>query len=313
MDRAPFFSHGNLRRLLICALAGATLFGALDSARAAAADGLAISGSPPTRVTEGLKWSFTPTVADPSKRTLTFEVANQPTWATFSKSTGELSGTPPLAAVGRTYDITLTVLDGVDKASLWFQFVVYPDVPVISGKPATSVAAGSAYSFQPSARDPLGKPLSFSVRNKPAWAAFSIATGRLYGTPNSGQTGTYSGVTIVASNATYSASLPAFALTVTNGTASTSTSNPTTGSAKVTWEMPTHNTNGSVLSDLAGTIVYYGTSTSALNKSVRLSSTTATSYTISGLTAGTWYFGVKAYTGTGEESAMSKLLSAAIK
>lgn len=311
MDRAPFFTQRNLRQYLTCALAGAMLFGALDSAHAAAADGLAISGSPQLKATEGLRWSFTPTVADPAHRTLSFRIANRPPWATFNTSTGQLSGTPPRADVGRAYAVTLTVLDGVDGASLWFTIGVFADLPVISGHPTTSVAAGSTYSFQPSASDPLGAPLSFSVHNKPDWANFSIATGRLYGTPNSGQTGTYNGVTIVASNAKVSTALPAFNVTVTNGTTSAPPTSAT-GSAKITWELPTHNTNGSVLSNLAGTIIYYGTSASALNKSVRVSSTSATSYTIRGLAAGTWYFGVEAYTGSGEHSAMSKLLSAAI-
>lgn len=311
MDRAPFFTQGNLRQFLICAFAGTIFFAAHNSARAAAADGLAISGSPQHKATGGLGWSFTPTVADPAHRTLSFTIANQPPWAAFNRTTGQLSGTPPVADVGRSWAVTLTVRDGVDQASLWFTIGVFPDLPVISGNSATSVAAGSAYSFQPSASDPLGKPLSFSVHNKPDWANFSIATGRLYGTPNSGHTGTYSGITIVASNSSHSTALPAFNVTVTNGT-TTAPLPPSTRSAKVTWELPTHNTNGSVLSNLAGTIIYYGTSASALNKSVRVSSTTATSYTISGLAKGTWYFGVRAYTGSGEQSAMSKLLSAVI-
>ena len=90
MDRAPFFTQGNLRQFLVCALAGAALFAAHDSARAAAPDGLAISGSPPHNATEGLRWSFTPTVADPSRRSLSFKVANPPPWATLNTSTGQL-------------------------------------------------------------------------------------------------------------------------------------------------------------------------------------------------------------------------------
>jgi Putative Ig domain len=312
MDRAPFFTQGNLRQFLACALAGAALFAAHTSARAAAADGLAISGSPRHNATEGLRWSFTPSVADPSRRSLSFKVANPPPWATLNTSTGQLSGTPPVAAVGRTYNVTLTVRDGVDAASLWFQIVVYPDVPVISGKPPTSVAAGSAYSFQPGASDPLGKPLSFSVRNKPAWAAFSIATGRLYGTPNSGQTGTYNGVSIVASNANYSAVLPAFSVTVTNGATSSTTTGAATGSAKLVWVLPKESTNGTALHDLAGVRIYYGTTQSNLTHSVQVSSTSTTSYTISRLAAGTWYFGIRAYTTTGAVSALSRIVGAKI-
>ena len=48
--------------------------------------------------------------------------------------------------------------------------------PTISGTPPTSVQDGSAYAFTPTAKDPEGNPLTFSIRNKPAWAAFSTTT-----------------------------------------------------------------------------------------------------------------------------------------
>jgi hypothetical protein len=50
--------------------------------------------------------------------------------------------------------------------------------PVISGTPATSVLAGSAYRILPTATDVDADPPSFSISNKPAWASFSTATGR---------------------------------------------------------------------------------------------------------------------------------------
>lgn len=42
--------------------------------------------------------------------------------------------------------------------------------PTISGKPATSATVGKSYTFQPTARDPDGDKLTYSISNKPAWA-----------------------------------------------------------------------------------------------------------------------------------------------
>jgi hypothetical protein len=65
--------------------------------------------------------------------------------------------------------------------------------PQISGAPSTSIPADEFYSFRPTASDAEQQPLTFDIVNKPAWANFDPATGRLYGTPAT----TYSGITFV--------------------------------------------------------------------------------------------------------------------
>ncbi len=88
--------------------------------------------------------------------------------------------------------------------------------PVISGTPQTTVAAGMAYSFQPSASDSNSNTLSFSIAGKPVWASFSTASGALTGTPTISQAGTYANIVIsVTDGIAPSVSLPAFTLTVT--------------------------------------------------------------------------------------------------
>jgi hypothetical protein len=86
--------------------------------------------------------------------------------------------------------------------------------PSISGAPATTVMAGSTYSFTPVASDANGDRLRFFIKNLPAWAAFSSSTGKLSGTPSAGQAGTYSGISIYVSDGKATAFLPAFTLTV---------------------------------------------------------------------------------------------------
>ena len=180
-----------------------------------------ISGSPATSATIGQAYSFQPTASDADGDPLTFAVANLPSWATFSTATGRLSGTPTSSMAGLSFaGITISVSDGTLSTSLpaFTITVAAPNTaPTISGTPATSVVAGTAYSFQPSASDADGNTLTFAIANKPAWATFSTATGRLSGTPTSTNVGTTSGITISVSDGTVSASLPAFTLTVQSG------------------------------------------------------------------------------------------------
>jgi Putative Ig domain len=310
MDRAPFFAGTQLRHFRVRVLAGAAL--CVVSVAAQAADALKISGSPSLNAGVGKTYSFTPTVSDPSKKTLKFTIVNRPKWATFSATTGHLTGTPTAAALDA--DIVISVTDGAATSYLpGFSIRVWPaasttDKPVISGTPATKVTAGSTYRFQPTAKDPDGKTLSFSITHKPAWATFSISSGLLDGTPSSSQTGAYDDVVISASNGTSSSSLPAFNITV-----AAASSAPTTGTAQLKWVLPTENTNGSKLTDLAGVRIYYGTSKSDLADSVELAGTSTTSYTVSGLSAGTWYFGAEAYTTTGESSKLSSVVSKTVQ
>ncbi len=172
-----------------------------------------ISGSPATSVTAGSAWAFTPTASDADGDALTFSIGNKPAWATFSASTGTLSGTPTTA--GTYANVVISVSDGKASASLPAFSIAVASVnraPVISGTPATTVMAGSAYAFTPTASDADGDTLTFSIGNKPAWATFSASTGTLSGTP---VTDGYNGsIVITVSDGKASASLPAFNITV---------------------------------------------------------------------------------------------------
>ncbi|HUL17657.1 MAG TPA: putative Ig domain-containing protein, partial [Steroidobacteraceae bacterium] len=54
---------------------------------------LTISGTPPASITSGQSYSFTPSASDARTRTLVFAIVNRPAWASFSSSTGQLTGT----------------------------------------------------------------------------------------------------------------------------------------------------------------------------------------------------------------------------
>jgi hypothetical protein len=78
------------------------------------------------------------------------------------------------------------------------------------------------------------------------------------------------------------------------------------------WSAPTENTNGTSVTPLSGYTIYYGTSQGALTQSVVVSGASTLTYTISGLTAGTWYFAVAADATDGTQSAMSDIGSKTI-
>src|SRR6201992_1972062 len=87
-----------------------------SSASVAAAAG---SNTPPTinrtpakALTGRPAYSFKPTAADANGNALKFSIANKPSWATFSTTTGALTGTATAAAVGTYANISISVSDG---------------------------------------------------------------------------------------------------------------------------------------------------------------------------------------------------------
>jgi hypothetical protein len=177
-----------------------------------------ITGTAPANVQATAAYGFTPAAFDPDSQALTFSIANKPSWVSFSTTTGALSGTPAAADV-RTYsNIVITASDGSLSASLpAFSITVTAPpnrAPTITGTAPTSVTANAAYSFSPTGADADGQTLAYSITNKPAWATFSTSTGRLSGTPTSANVGTFSSITITASDGALSASLTPFSITV---------------------------------------------------------------------------------------------------
>jgi hypothetical protein len=267
-----------------------------------------ITGTPATSVTVGGTYSFTPTGADADRNSLGYSIANRPSWATFSTSTGQLAGKPTSSNVGTYSNIRITVSDGKASASLpAFSIAVKAATsgnspPTISGSPARSVTAGSAYAFTPTASDPNGNALTFSIANKPSWAAFSTTTGRLSGTPSASNVGSYANVTIRVSDGTTTVSLAAFTIAV-NAVSSSS------GAATLSWTPPTRNTDGSSLTNLSGYRIYYGTSASALTKTISINSAGISTYVVSDLAPATYYFAITALSSSGGESARSSVAS----
>ena len=314
MQHSNISHPGRLRQLAVCACALAALLA--DTAAHARTRWLppapTISGTPATTDVAGQAYRFTPAATGPSGYRLYFSISGKPAWASFSRATGQLSGTPMSSSVGKFSDIVISVSDGRARASLSpFSITVSGPAtpanppPTISGTPSTTDVAGTAYTFTPSAGDTDGDALSFSVRNLPSWAIFSIATGTVSGTPATANVGTYSNIIISVSDGANSVSLAPFSINVTQPPA-------TSGTAKLSWTAPTTNTNGSALTNLAGYHIYYGTSPSTLTTTINVANAGTTSYSVSNLPSGTWYFAVNAYTTGGSYSALSNTSSKTI-
>ena len=176
--------------------------------------------------------------------------------------------------------------------------------PVISGTPPGSVVVGSAYSFQPSATDADGDPISFSISNKPAWASFSSSTGQLSGSPGSGSVGSYDNIVIRARDGTVSTSLPAFSIQVQAAPVQT-------GSLTLQWTAPVTRADGTPLSlaDIDGYHIYYGVSAGNYPNRLDVSDGTAQSATITDIPVGTYYIVMTTYDVGGLESAYSSMVA----
>lgn len=181
-----------------------------------------------------------------------------------------------------------------------------PAPVALTGTPATGVTAGQNYAFQPTVSAGAGT-VTFQIQGKPTWASFNASTGALTGTPAAANEGTTAGITITASNGSSSASIGPFEIVVNAPPAS-----PSTGSATLSWTEPTENTNGTPLTDLAGYHIYYGTSAGAWTSTITILDATETSYVVSGLATGTYYFAVVAFNSEGIDSADSNVGSKTI-
>jgi len=182
---------------------------------AAVASPLTISGTPPTSAVVGQPYYFNPMASGGNGKALKWSVLHEPLWTGFQTTTGYLNGTPSAQYVGNVIGVTISVTDGTTTASLpSFNIHVAAVALTITGKPATSIVAGHAYAFTPTAKGPAGSTLSFSIAHKPSWAGFSSATGELKGTPTTAEEGTDSDITISVSSGTAKAALAAFSIVV---------------------------------------------------------------------------------------------------
>ncbi len=186
--------------------------------------------------------------------------------------------------------------------------VIANEVPVLAGTPANAVAPDSVYDFTPSAIDPDGQRLEFSINNLPRWANFDPSTGRLTGTPRSTDVGVYPNIIIAVTDGRASAALGPFTIVVGAGL----TGPAGTGIAQLSWIAPAGVINTAGQTDVIGYRIYFGDNPTALVNTAIVGGVDTTQYTVTGLGKGTWYFGVATMSRSGLESELSEIGSKTI-
>ena len=185
-------------------------------------DAPTITGIPSANAIEDSEYVFAPIGNDIDVGdSVTFNITNMPSWATFNAITGVLSGIPENNDVGTHNAITITITDSYDEVATLNAFDITVintnDSPIITGTPNTTVNEDSLYSFVAVGSDiDLGDTLTYSVTNKPSWATLNATTGELSGTPENNNVGDFNDIVISLSDGTELISLPTFNISVIN-------------------------------------------------------------------------------------------------
>jgi hypothetical protein len=124
---------------------------------------------------------------------------------------------------------------------------------------------------------------------------------------------------VVANSAVVSGSNSAATPTGTASTpvsaSSTSSSDATTSSSQsvtLSWSAPTENTNGTALTNLAGYVIYYGTSATAMTQQINVNTVGMLVYQIPDLAPGTWYFQIVSINSAGVQSSPSATVTMSV-
>ena len=176
--------------------------------------------------------------------------------------------------------------------------------PTISADPPNMIMAGTAYSYVPTASDSDNDSLYFLVSGLPSWASFDPWTGEISGRPTTEDIGAHMQIVITvederggrASTRSFGISVVASAL----------------GAATLNWSPPLERADGTPLTDLAGYTVYWSLNPDNFVNSVVLDNPGLTSYMVTGLTRGTWYFTVTAFDSEGVSSPFAGVASKVI-
>lgn len=172
--------------------------------------------------------------------------------------------------------------------------------PTISGNPSPAAMTGQVYTYVPTASDPDGDELLFSIQNQPQWADFDTVTGELSGQPTLGDIRTFTDIRITVSDGQLSSSLPDFDLTVTQSSL---------GSTTLTLIAPSQNTDGTPVTDLAAYRIYFGMTPGNYPNQIYIDNPSISTYVVENLAPTTYYFVATAFNQAGIESGFSNEVS----
>jgi hypothetical protein len=120
---------------------------------------------------------------------------------------------------------------------------------------------------------------------------------------------------VVANSAVVSAtaSTPVSApVASSSSSSSSSASTSSTQAVTLSWSAPTENTNGTALTNLAGYVIYYGTSATAMTQQINVNTVGMLVYQIPDLAPGNWYFQIMSVNSAGVQSSASATVTMSI-
>lgn len=184
-----------------------------------------ITSSPVTQVNESSSYNYQVNAVDPDGDSLTYSLAQNPTWLSINPSTGLISGTAPNVTQNTNYFITVAVSDGVNALVSQTYVLTVLNIPVIpptnntapviTSTPITQVNETQAYSYQVTATDADNDTLSYSFSG-PSWLSMNPSIGLLSGTAPSVSSDTNYLVAVSVSDGINTPVTQTYLLTVVN-------------------------------------------------------------------------------------------------
>jgi hypothetical protein len=237
-----------------------------------------ITSSPVTAATQDQPYAYDVEALDPDPGdALSYSLTNGPAGMSIDGTTGLVAWTP-LNADGGDHPVTVRVTDagGLFNEQAFIITVV-----------ATQTTSTLSFLAEPSTV-PLGSAsqLTWNGNNVSSCTASGAWTGPK---PDSGTETTGP----LDSDRSYS-----LACTGDSGEMVRTvlvTVNQGEGTAELSWTPPTENADGSTLTDLAGYRIHYGTSPGTYTTTIEINNPGLSSYIVTGLTPGTYYFALTAF------------------
>lgn len=113
------------------------------SASSSTSAALALNGTPVESIKAGSRYSFQPQASGSSAGTVTFNIENKPSWATFDSGTGLLLGTPANTNAGTYDNVLISASDGTQSVALNpFSITVATVASDTNAAPAYAAAVG---------------------------------------------------------------------------------------------------------------------------------------------------------------------------
>ncbi len=153
----------------------------------------AITSVPDVEAVVGRPYSYAVTATDPDGDPLAFALVTAPTGMTIDATTGLIAWNPTTTNIG-TPDVRVRVQDGRGGSAeqRYALSVIAPAPnrpPVFTSVPVVSATVGSAYTYQATATDEDGDPLTFALVGGPSGLSVNGTSGVVNWTPTAAQAG----------------------------------------------------------------------------------------------------------------------------